>query len=153
VIRHTNTFGLVVPYSPEYRDLGTDLNNLRAVARAGGGELLTDVAPVFQLPLPGVRANQSLDKLLLVLAILLFPLDVALRRLIVQVADLPAWRAAFQRAPAKPIAAEATVTRLKEHITGVRTARAARGGPPAGDQPPPEDQKDTIEELRARRGR
>src|SRR5205814_10335727 len=42
-VKHTSTFGVVVPYSPEYRELGTDLNSLRAVARAGGGTVITDV--------------------------------------------------------------------------------------------------------------
>jgi uncharacterized membrane protein len=148
VTKHTNTFGLVVPYSPEYRDLGTDLNNLRAIAHAGGGTLITDLSQIYSLPVPPVQAAQSLDELLLVLAIVLFPIDVALRRLIIRVEDVPAWKAAFKRAPAPAIPAEATVTRLKERLADVRTARA--GKPAPGDSPPPDK---TIEELRARRRR
>jgi hypothetical protein len=144
--KHSNTFGLVVPYSPEYRDLGTDTNTLRAIASAGGGVLITDVSRVYTLPVPPVRAPQALEELLLVLAILLFPIDVALRRLIFRVEDVPAWKAAFKRAPAAAIAAEATVTRLKERVADVRTARAAKS---TGEQPKPPDE--TIEELRARR--
>jgi uncharacterized membrane protein len=146
--KHSNTFGLVVPYSPEYRDLGTDTNTLRAIASAGGGVLITDVSRVYTLPVPPVRAPQALEELLLVLAILLFPIDVALRRLIFRVEDVPAWKAAFKRAPAAAIAAEATVTRLKERVADVRTARAAKS---TGEQPKPPDE--TIEELRARRRR
>jgi hypothetical protein len=155
VVKHTNTFGLVVPYSPEYRDLGTDLNGLRAIAHAGGGALVTDLSQVYNLPVPPAQAAQALDELLLVLAILLFPVDVALRRLILRVEDAPAWKAAFKRAPAPAIAAEATVSRLKERVSNVRTARAAkvaaRPDPtPDGEEKPPED---TIKELRARRRR
>jgi uncharacterized membrane protein len=148
VNRHSNTFGLVVPYSPEYRDLGTDANSLRAIASAGGGALLTDASGVYRLPVPPAQAAVPIDQLLLVLAILLFPLDVALRRLILRVEDVPAWRQAFQRRPARAIAAEATVTRLNERVTTVRSERAARSTP--ADSANPEK---TIEQLRARKRR
>jgi len=147
-VKHTNTFGIVVPYSPEYRDLGTDVNSLRAIARAGGGTLLTDVTQVYRVPVPAAQGAQPLDELLLVLAIILFPIDVALRRLILRVEDVPAWKQAFQRKPASAIAAEATVTRLRERVSGVRTARAAKSAAPKEKTP-----EDTIEELRSRRGR
>jgi hypothetical protein len=148
VVRHSNTFGVVVPYSPEYRDLGTDVNSLRAIATAGGGTVLGDVAGVYNLPVPAAQAAVAIDELLLVIAILLFPLDVALRRLILRVEDVPAWKAAFRRKPAKPIAAEAAVTRLRERVDGVRTERVAKSAP--REEKPPEK---TIEELRARRKR
>jgi hypothetical protein len=152
--RHTNTFGVVVPYSPEYRDLGTDGNSLRAVAQAGGGTLVTDLSQLYRLPVPPTRAAQPLDELLLVLAIILFPIDVALRRLILRVEDVPAWKQAFRRKPAAAIAAEGTVTRLRERVAGVRSARAARSGP-AAPKPPAEDKspEKTIEQLRNRRRR
>ena len=148
VVKHTSTYGLVVPYSPEYRNLGTDANSLRAIARAGGGTFLTDLAQLYKLPLPPAYAEQALDELLLVLAILLFPIDVALRRLILRIEDVPAWRAAFRRAPARPVAVEATVTRLKERVAGVRTARAAKNSPDAEEEKAKPGE--TIEELRAR---
>jgi hypothetical protein len=149
VMRHSNTFGVVVPYSPEYRDLGTDLNSLRAIALAGGGAVVTDLSSLYALPVPATQAAVPIDEWLLVIAILLFPLDVALRRLILRVEDVPAWRQAFQRKPAGAIAAEATVSRLKERVAGVREERAARSTPPE-TKPPPDD---AIGELRARRRR
>jgi uncharacterized membrane protein len=148
VARHTNTFGLVVPYSPEYRNLGTDTNSLAAIAAAGGGILITDVGEIYALPVPATEAAVPIDELLLILAILLFPLDVALRRLILRTEDVPAWRQAFQRRPAGAIAAEAAVTRLKERVATVRTERAGRGSP--AEPPSPEK---TVAELRARRRR
>jgi len=129
-VKHTNTIGLVVPYSPEYRNLGTDTATLSAVARAGGGVLLTDLGSVFDLPVPPVRAVQPIAELLLVLAILLFPIDVALRRLVFRAEDLPVWREALKRAPGPALPAEATVTRLRERVSDVRAAR--------GTKPPPE---------------
>jgi hypothetical protein len=152
--KHATTYGLVVPYSPEYRDLGTDFNTLREIASAGGGTLITDLARVYAVQVPAVQAAQSLDELLLVLAVLLFPMDVALRRLAIRAEDAPVWRAAFKRAPAAPIAAEATVTRLKERVSDVRSARATKppalGTQPGAEKPAPDK---TIEQLRARRRR
>ena len=125
-VKRTTTIGLVVPYSPEYLSLGTDPATLAAIARAGGGVLLTDVSSVFNLPVPSVRAAQPIGELLLVLAILLFPLDVAIRRLVFSAEDLPVWRSALKRAPAAPLPAEATVSRLRERVSGVRAARGTK---------------------------
>jgi hypothetical protein len=148
VVKHSNTFGVVVPYSPEYRNLGVDTNSLRAVAQAGGGTLISDISQLYSLPVPPAQAEQALDELLLVLAILLFPIDVALRRLMLRIEDVPAWKSAFSRAPARPVAAEATVRRLRERVADVRTARAAKKNPDAEGEPGKPDE--TIEELRAR---
>ncbi|TMB71191.1 MAG: hypothetical protein E6J51_02800 [Chloroflexi bacterium] len=148
VVRHTSTTGLVVPYSPEYRDLGTDLATLKAIAQAGGGVLLTDVSQAFRVPVPTVRAALPIGEILLVLAILLFPLDVALRRLIFRLEDMPAWRAAVARRPAAAVPAEATVTRLKERVDGIRAARAAQ---PRAPKKPPEDPTGDLLARRRRR--
>jgi hypothetical protein len=148
VVRHTTTTGLVVPYSPEYRDLGTDVATLKAIALAGGGVLLSDASQAFRVPVPNVRAALPIGEILLVLAILLFPVDVALRRLIFRLEDLPAWRAAVARRPAAAVPAEATVTRLKERVDGIRAARAAQ---PRAPKKPPEDP--TGELLTRRRKR
>jgi uncharacterized membrane protein len=148
VAKHANTVGLVVPYSPEYRELGTDVASLRAIAQAGGGILITDLSQVYSLPVPPVQAALPVGELLLVLAILLFPIDVALRRLVFKVEDVPAWRAAFKRAPAPAVPAEATVTRLRERVAGVREARTTK--PPPSPKKPADD---PTGELRARRRR
>ncbi len=129
-IKHASTIGLVVPYSPEYHSLGTDTATLSAIARAGGGVLLTDASSAFTLPVPAVHAVLPIGELLLVLAILLFPLDVALRRLVFSAEDLPVWRAALKRAPAAALPAEATVSRLRERVSGVRAARGPKTPPP-----------------------
>ncbi|MDQ6710425.1 MAG: VWA domain-containing protein [Candidatus Dormibacteraeota bacterium] len=150
VLTHTNTTGLVVPYSPEYRDLGTDLASLHAIARAGGGLVLTDLSQVFQLPVPSVQAAWPIAELLLVLAVLLFPVDVALRRLIFRLEDVPAWRAAVRPAgkPVAPMPVEATVTRLRERVADVRAARTAR--PPIPPKPPDDPTGDLLARRRRR---
>jgi len=148
VVRHTTTSGLVVPYSPEYRDLGTNVATLKAIAQAGGGVLLSDVSQAFRLPVPSVHAARPISELLLVLAILLFPIDGALRRLIFRLEDMPAWRRALQGAPAPAVPAEATVTRLRERVEGVRAARAAQ---PRTPKKPPEDPTGELLSRRRRR--
>jgi hypothetical protein len=148
LVRHTTTTGLVVPYSPEYRDLGTDLASLKAIAQAGGGVLLSDLAQAFHLPVPSVKAALPISELLLVLAILLFPLDVALRRLVFRLEHVPAWRAAVRPAPAPAMPAEATVTRLRERVDSVRAARAAQPRPP---KKPPDDPTGDLLARRRRR--
>ncbi|TME21469.1 MAG: VWA domain-containing protein, partial [Chloroflexi bacterium] len=148
VVRHTTTTGLVVPYSPEYRDLGTNSATLKAIAQAGGGTVLTDLSQAFRVPVPSVKAARPIGEILLVLAILLFPIDVALRRLIFRLEDLPAWRTALQRAPAAAVPAEATVRRLRERVEGVRATRAAQPRPP---KKPPEDPTGDLLARRRRR--
>ena len=97
--------------------------------------------------MPSVKAALPISEILLVLAILLFPIDVALRRLIFRLEDLPAWRTAMQRAPVPAVPAEATVKRLRDRVEGVRAMRAAQPRPP---KKPPED---PTGDLLARRRR
>ena len=81
--RLTSTTGLVVPYSPEYLDTGTNRGFLAQLAAADGGSLLgaTDYTAAFAGNLQPVAAAIPIVFWLLVLAALLLPLDVALRRL------------------------------------------------------------------------
>jgi hypothetical protein len=92
--------------------------------------LLTDLSSVFNLSVPPVRAAQPIGELLLILAILLFPIDIALRRLVLSGEDLPAWRAALEREKPAALPAEATVTRLRERVSGARAARGPKPPPP-----------------------
>ena len=79
----TTTTGLVVPYSPEYLNTGTDLHFLKLLAQAGGGSILgpNDTAAAFSANLLPVYAALSITFWLFALAALLLPIDIALRRL------------------------------------------------------------------------
>lgn len=149
VVRHATTTGLVVPYSPEYRDLGTDRATLQAIARAGGGTLLGDPAEAFRVPVPPVRTASPLSEWLLILAIILFPIDVALRRLVFRLEDLPAWRAALRPARAAAVPAEATLARLRGRVEGLRLGRRTTTKP----EEPPGAPPDATGDLLARRRR
>ncbi len=128
---HAATAGLPIAYSPEYRYLGTDLSALRELARVGGGEVLPDPRRAFDVPLPEVRVDQPLYFWLLALAVVLFPLDVALRRLVLRRSDAELWAAVVRRREAAPVAVEATLGRLRGRITTHRTGR--RGPPPEAE--------------------
>lgn len=75
--------GVVMPYSPEYASLAGDLALLSDVAAATGGRLLQDqdVERAFAHTLAAGHNTQALWPGLLLLAALLFPIDVAVRRL------------------------------------------------------------------------
>ena len=77
------TTGMVVPYSPEYHALGTDLRFLTLLAHAGDGSLLspTETAAAFATNLQPVSAAIPITFWLLALAALLLPIDIAARRL------------------------------------------------------------------------
>jgi Mg-chelatase subunit ChlD len=74
------TLGLVVPYSPEYRASGTDLVLLRHLAGQTGQEELAEPRSAFLHNLPLAARAREIWRSLLLIAALLFPLDVALRR-------------------------------------------------------------------------
>ncbi len=80
------TSGLVIPYSPEYKIYANTFRNANAtvlptLANATNGRALTDPAQTFEpFPIPAAR-TQPIWEYLLLAAALLFPLDVAARRL------------------------------------------------------------------------
>lgn len=82
------TTGLVVPYSPEYRRTGGGDVLLEELTRTTGGAMLQNVPETVWAPMqaPVLRAQQ-LSPALLLAAILLFPVDVAMRRLQLAKAD------------------------------------------------------------------
>jgi Mg-chelatase subunit ChlD len=75
------TTGLVAPYSAEYANLNADLTLLTGLPIATGGQTLRDPAQAFAHNLAIGRQTWPIWPTLLLLAALLFPLDVAIRRL------------------------------------------------------------------------
>lgn len=72
---------LVIPYPAEYKETGVDLSRLGEIAEAGGGEVLSFPEQAFAPNLAPVRASRDLSSLLLILAGVLWLLDIAGRRL------------------------------------------------------------------------
>lgn len=88
--------GAVVPYPPEYRETGVDMDALRTIAVAGGGTVLEEPIQAYADNLPPVQARRDLAPYLLALAALLWLLDVAGRRLVFGEEERAALRRAGQ---------------------------------------------------------
>ena len=83
------TLGLVVPYSPEYKSNGVNQGLLEQLSLlTGGSELLEPAAAFVRDNLPSSSNAQSIWWHLLLFAALLFPIDVAIRRLVISRRDL-----------------------------------------------------------------
>jgi hypothetical protein len=113
------TTGVAIAYSPELRFIGTDLPFLRELASAGGGVVLTSAPAALSQPVPPVSVTQSLAEWLLVLAVILLPIDVALRRLVIG------------RQRALPVDA------LPTRKSGAQDREAQGDGKPPAEPPPP----------------
>ena len=86
------TLGLVAPTAAEYRILGANEPFLAALRSATGGEAIEDVAQVWTHNLTSTSRFTDLWPLLLVVALLLWPLDIALRRVSIGRRELVAAR-------------------------------------------------------------
>ncbi len=76
------TRGLTISYKPEYRRLGANTNLLNAIADATGGQYAPEPRALFALDNEeAVRTRRPIWPGLLIAALLLFILDVAMRRL------------------------------------------------------------------------
>lgn len=84
----TQTVGAVAQYSPEYKQLGSNDALLKDIAALTGGQVLTEPAQAFRDDLRNTTHQQELWPWLLLLAILLFPLDIAARRIRLSPRDL-----------------------------------------------------------------
>nr|WP_275983722.1 VWA domain-containing protein [Paenibacillus hamazuiensis] len=133
------TAGFVLPYSPEYRlTPGDGAAKLKQLAELTGGRLLSLEHPeaVFQGKIQPKRTVRDLTLPLLMLAVLVWLADIAVRRLSVPWARLSAAAAAYvrgRRGPAAPAAdnqaAAAAMERLRRRT---REAGASRRGVQAG---------------------
>jgi uncharacterized membrane protein len=122
-----------VPYSPEYLELGRDDGVLRQVAHEGAGTLLARPALAWrQRPLP-VPISSDVFWPLLLLAALMWPLDVAVRRITLSPRQLVANAVGLvrdRRAGDLEVAVPAELSRLRERVASTRRRRPAAAPPP-----------------------
>ncbi|GLV59429.1 VWA domain-containing protein [Dictyobacter sp. S3.2.2.5] len=130
--RLTATTGMVVPYSPEYHNQGTDTRFLQLLAQAGGGTLLNpnDTESAFTQSLIPTSASVPLAFWLLILAALLLPVDIAARRLanfdfIVEGYHWLRGRARAETST-QPATATATPAEKKPSVASLSSIRAKR---------------------------
>jgi uncharacterized membrane protein len=104
------TQGTALPYVLEYRDLKTDEALLQRVVDISGGRLIRGNEPIYAAPIRPTASPWPLWPLLVALLLILFPLDVFVRRVALewaQIAGLFAWMRskpkAAEAAPATPL--------------------------------------------------
>jgi Ca-activated chloride channel family protein len=83
--------GLPVSYPAEFRQVVSDTRRLEQIARAGGGHVLASPAAAFADDLPPITTSLPLQRVLLLIAAVLLPFEVALRRLRISPGDVIDW--------------------------------------------------------------
>ena len=125
--RRSSSAGLVVPYSPEYRDLEGEPHLLERVAAVTSGRVLSSPPEAFGQDLPPARGDVPMAWWLLLAASLLLPLDIAFRRLNISIVEAKAWVERF-----KGRALKGRVTpRPEDASTVLESMRQYRAGRPA----------------------
>jgi uncharacterized membrane protein len=140
------TAGWVLGYSPEYLSLEGDSDLLATVAEmTGGRNLSADPDMVFDRSLPGDRVSRPIWPALTLLALLLLPVDIALRRLVLTRRDLQqAWVATLGRW--QPVAAP--LPERREQVSRLFQAKQRAGTAVShestGSEPPPIRRQDAV---------
>lgn len=99
-ITESSVTGLVVPYSPEFRDVAANEFLMTQLAQTGSGSVLTRPDQVFRANRPVLYTPSDLLEWLLLIAMLLLPVDVAVRRIALEREDLArAWSWVAARLP------------------------------------------------------
>ena len=122
------TLGLVAPTPAEYRSLGTNEGFLATLRSATDGRAIATPGEVWRHDLRVNAATTDLWPALLILALLLWPLDVALRRVSVgrrELADARRWLAGGWRRPVAPRPAEVVGMLAARDRAAGSAARAA----------------------------
>ena len=126
------TSGWVLGYSPEYRQLGGDIQLLGAIAELTGGRDLTaqfegdDFEAVLTHDLPAGAASRPIWPWLLTLAVFLLPVDIAMRRIVITSADV---RRLWSRILGRVWQPTAPVAPRSEHVTRLFQAKERAGRP------------------------
>jgi uncharacterized membrane protein len=125
------TSGWVLGYSPEYRDLEPDLLLLETIAGLTGGSNVAGAPEqVFAHTLPAQRATRTIWPWLTLVAVVLLPVDIALRRLVVTRRDLArAW------AVVRPQRPETSLAPRSEQVTRLFDAKARAASNRKSDGP------------------
>jgi Mg-chelatase subunit ChlD len=144
------TSGWVLAYSPEYASFEGDPEYLSTLAGLTGGSVVDNPADVFAHDLRAARATRPVWPALLLLATILLPFDIAVRRLVITRADVARFRAWLGRgriAAAEPersrvgslLDVKERVSREREEaLRAVEPIERAAAAPRSADAAPPE---------------
>jgi hypothetical protein len=140
------TLGMVVPYSPEYAESGADLGLLEALARATGGGALLEAQQAFVHDLPAADFAAEIWRPLLLAVALLFPLDVAVRRVRLGREDLVRAREWLEeRLPQRPQQGTGERRVLGQLFEARQRARQRQSGSDVGEVRLPPHLKPNVE--------
>jgi len=141
--------GMVVPYSAEYRQSQRNPALLAALADSTGGSKLEQPADAFAHTLAPVYSAREIALPLILLALLLLPIDIGVRRLMLRRGDIgaaTAWMRAARLAPetpARPRESRATTVARgapAEQIERLRAAKARARRKARGEEDPTDGQ-------------
>lgn len=124
-VLRSETYGMAVPYSPEYRLPQNGSKKMEAIAQAGNGEARIEPDQVFAEN-PGQNwEQQPIAQWCLLLAMLLLPFDIAIRRVTISRELLSRIRAHLIRNNHRPERAPSseTLDRLTERKANIRKRR------------------------------
>jgi hypothetical protein len=147
-----------VSYSPEYLDLGRDDALLRQVARDGGGVVLSGAAAAWKQRALPIAVNTDIFWLLVLLVALLWPLDIAVRRITLGPRQLLNTAVALARERGGgdlEVGMPTELARLRDRVASTRRRHVLEGEPSKaqeGDAEPkgqPAPAKRTAAEERA----
>ncbi|HET9879672.1 MAG TPA: VWA domain-containing protein [Candidatus Limnocylindria bacterium] len=140
----TRTLGIVSPAAQEFRRLGVDADGLTALAAAGGGRTLDPadaeaLAAVWRHDIAADAFPTPIWPWLLLLAILLVPIDVGVRRVALTRGDLRRARAWVARRVGRGAAAPEAVPGLAELRAATQRRRSVtdRSSPSRTPEAPP----------------
>ena len=122
-----------VPYSPEYLRLGRDDGLVRQVAREGSGMVLAKANQAWSMKILPVPINSDVFWPLLLLAALLWPLDVAVRRITLsprQLMNNAIALATARRMHDLEVAVPEELAQLRRRVASTRQRRSAAAPPP-----------------------
>ncbi len=133
------TYGLVAPYSPEYAAAGSGVHYalLEALSGRAGGQAWPDL---FAHDAPLMARTRPVWQWLLLLTALLFPLDVAVRRVILGPGDVRrawAWLRARLSRPRRQATGARTLSPLFQARERARAQARHRRQPASPAEPPP----------------
>ena len=144
--RRSITAGLVVPYSPEYREVDGSTDLLERLAAITGGRVINSPPESFRPGLPPAYGDVPLAWWLLVTVAILLPLDIALRRLYLSHNEAWAWLLTAKawvrkgRVSLQPEAVSPVLENLRQRRAGrprLDISGAGRRGSTATDPPAP----------------
>src|SRR5215467_3356935 len=122
-----------VPYSPEYLQLGRDDGLLRQVSRDGAGVVLAKAALAWAQKILPVPITSEIFWPLVLLAALLWPLDVAMRRITLsprQLVSNALMLATERRMHDLEVAVPEELARLRERVASTRRRQPSVPPPP-----------------------